>query len=1089
MAGFVLSAVGGQLAGSVGAQIAGAVGTMIDGALASGAARPREGARLADLTVQTAAYGHAIPRVFGTVRVAGNLFWSKGIREVRRVVREQVSVGRSFGFFGSDRMIGRTQIVYDYYATFALGLCEGPIVGVRRIWADDQPIFDAGDGADAQAVAASNDNSALFRLYRGDEDQQPDPLIEASEGVGQAPAYRGLAYLVFEDLPLEPYGNRIPTITVEVVRGSPVGQSAAVESLRTLTVGDERVFPDSVEGVPVDFVESIGTIGNGGGQFNNGYVVGGAFAQYASYTDTAAMRRYIVRHRRAGDTELPAETLSYAMRFASDGRCCGWAKSDSFAQVYTAGGTTVHFVDFDGGDERLFTLSGSWSEGLRAFAKAGSHLYLLALESSITSALYYVDLAQAGEQATLSPLMTGLIADDLMFHAYDDALILFHQRVLSGHAHATAAASWQIDTTTSIPGGAGRFHGLDRLPSGAYAVLMQDEFFLVDPAGGVRDLGPVPGSATSVAGYAATGNGLLVLPHVPVTGRHSDYVMTLSLPGVSTPLADVVEDICAAAGLSAADIDHSALADTVDGYVVTGQVSARSALEPLMQAHFFDAVESDGKLRFTPRGQSAVAALSLDRAGAHPAGGDTPPALTRTRLQEVELPREIAVSYLDRDAGYEQGTQRSRRLETDSREQRHLELPMALSAGEAKRLADAWLDLAWAERVRHRFALSSEWAMLDAGDVVEVTDAGGKTTALRLLSVMFSGPGLVEAEAVPDLAAAHQRTTAADAPPGPSGVLRAVGRAELMILDLPILHDGEEGAGVYALAFGAMAGYRGATLEAKGIGDGGFYPIGFLPPATVGVAETVLPSGPTAYWDRDATVTVRLLGGGAAPAPALTAASEASVLSGANLALLGDELIQFATAEDLGGGVWRLGNLLRGRRGTEAAVDGHAAGDAFALLAPESLLRVRLPVQELGVERRFRAIAVGRPPSAALAEAAEAATTPSGASLSPFAPVHVAGERAGDGSLTITWVRRDRFAAWRDGADVVLSEDGEAYEVDILDAGGAVVRTIDGINQPSAVYGAAEQTADFGAPQTSLAVRIYQISTAVGRGQAAEAVL
>lgn len=295
--------------------------------------------------------------------------------------------------------------------------------------------------------------------------------------------------------------------------------------------------------------------------------------------------------------------------------------------------------------------------------------------------------------------------------------------------------------------------------------------------------------------------------------------------------------------------------------------------------------------------------------------------------------------------------------------------------------------------------------------------------------------------------------------------------------------------GVYTLAFGAMAGYRGAMLEVQGLADGGFSPIGFLPPATVGLVETVMPGGPTAYWDRSATVTVRLLGGGADPAPVLATADEASVLSGANLALIGDELVQFATAEDLGDGVWELRDFLRGRRGTEAAVNGHGEGEAFVLLAPESLLRVRFPLQEIGLEKRFRAVAIGRPPEVALAEASEVAATSHGASLLPFAPVHVAGTRASDGSLTITWVRRDRFAAWLDGGDVVLSEDTERYEVDILGSGGAVVRTIGNLTQPSAVYGAVEQTVDFGAPRSSIAVRIYQISATVGRGAAAEAVL
>ena len=55
-----------------------------------------------------------------------------------------------------------------------------------------------------------------FRFYEGGEDQLPDPLIEAAEGHGRTPAFRGLAYLVFEDLPLENFGNRIPNITAEV---------------------------------------------------------------------------------------------------------------------------------------------------------------------------------------------------------------------------------------------------------------------------------------------------------------------------------------------------------------------------------------------------------------------------------------------------------------------------------------------------------------------------------------------------------------------------------------------------------------------------------------------------------------------------------------------------------------------------------------------------------------------------------------------------------------------------------------------------------------------------------------------------------
>ena len=58
----------------------------------------------------------------------------------------------------------------------------------------------------------------VYRLYKGTEDQNPDPTIESYEGVGSTPAYRGLAYVVIEDFPLANYGNRIPNFTFEVKR-------------------------------------------------------------------------------------------------------------------------------------------------------------------------------------------------------------------------------------------------------------------------------------------------------------------------------------------------------------------------------------------------------------------------------------------------------------------------------------------------------------------------------------------------------------------------------------------------------------------------------------------------------------------------------------------------------------------------------------------------------------------------------------------------------------------------------------------------------------------------------------------------------
>jgi GTA TIM-barrel-like domain/Putative phage tail protein len=187
----------------LGAGLGKLAGGAIDSALfsSSGQSRVVQGPRLTDLHVTSSTEGAPIPRVYGRARLGGQVIWATDFDE--EVATSEAGGGGKGGAGGGGAAAGATTTVsYSYYANFAVGLCEGIITGVGRIWAN---------GVELDLAAVS------YRIYTGSATQQPDGLIVARSAAAP-PAFRGLAYIVFEHLALADFGNRMPQLSFEVFR-------------------------------------------------------------------------------------------------------------------------------------------------------------------------------------------------------------------------------------------------------------------------------------------------------------------------------------------------------------------------------------------------------------------------------------------------------------------------------------------------------------------------------------------------------------------------------------------------------------------------------------------------------------------------------------------------------------------------------------------------------------------------------------------------------------------------------------------------------------------------------------------------------
>jgi hypothetical protein len=235
-------------------------------------------------------------------------------------------------------------------------------------------------------------------------------------------------------------------------------------------------------------------------------------------------------------------------------------------------------------------------------------------------------------------------------------------------------------------------------------------------------------------------------------------------------------------------------------------------------------------------------------------------------------------------------------------------------------------------------------------------------------------------------------------------------------------------------------------------------------PAVIGTAVTALAAAGSALIDLAGQAEVELLN----EAMWLEARDDTALAGGANLAALGDELIQFGAAEPLGGGRFRLSRLLRGRLGSEWASAGHQAGEGFALIRQETLAVVEPPSAALGGEARVMAAGIGDG-----IEGSVAARTITGEAIRPPSPVHLRAEGAPGGDILISWVRRSRLGwSWSDEAGTPIGEESEAYDLVLTGAGFERMLVL---SEPAYLYSAAQQLEDgLAGPLT---IRVRQLGT------------
>ena len=536
----------------------------------------------------------------------------------------------------------------------------------------------------------------------------------------------------------------------------------------------------------------------------------------------------------------------------------------------------------------------------------------------------------------------------------------------------------------------------------------------------------------------------------------------------SVTVGAIATDLFAGSGAPAPDA--SELVTTLDGYGVGGGTTLGGAIGQLAMIAPHAAVARGGHVALRTAGDAPALTLNEDDAGAYAGSHRAPTRVWRNEAAQ-RAPDLIELSYFDPARDYQLGRQAASGRRA-TRNLKTYDLPAAIGAATARALATRIARDAEAARATRSLNLPYAHCTTEVGDLIVLNDDPRVWRVSR--QALDSMVVELDLEAWGgDLAAP------VSADPGRSaenGFARQ-GATSLRLLDLPAFSDDGGTQPRLWLAVSGSDSWRAAQILGSVDGGASYTPVGVARTrAVMGTGGDPLGDGPANRWDEVNGIEVAL----ADPHDWLTSASVDAVLGGANLAMIGGELIAFRNADATGTGKFRLSGLLRGRFGTEFATALHGGGEVFVLISPASLIQWSSAQASTGAA--VLAKAVGSMEIAANVTAVGATLT--GANLRPFAPVRVRVAREQDGTLQIAWTRRSRIGfGWIDGSDAPLGEATERYIVTLTSSLGNAQSFAAGAETLAILP--AQQAAVAGGLVTGGQISVAQVSAIVGPGPAA----
>lgn len=538
-------------------------------------------------------------------------------------------------------------------------------------------------------------------------------------------------------------------------------------------------------------------------------------------------------------------------------------------------------------------------------------------------------------------------------------------------------------------------------------------------------------------------------------------------------LQDVVARICDLRGIDSSLYDVTQLPTNSINMTLATSTTGRNVLDMLSLAYQFGMVDV-GVLKFIPHAPAAsVKTLTLYDDLGYASEGMLPPApYSVKRLQAYDLPREVNITYMSQANAHEKFVQTAT-LETQTDGViTNIEVPMSLSEQEAYDIAERILTNAHIGRTTYSFTTSYRNIELEPEDIITVESLGD----LRIMRLEESSEGgLLNIVAVDAANNTYMGTTSNITPASPppyTETPKIVSASSGIVFESPIMFPLGSDMLRFRLAphgYG-VPGWAGCDIYYSVDGNTWIEYKQATKEASWGYVATALSGG------SPATITVEMKTG---TLSSYTGGSPIDLKNG-NIVLVGQEIIGFQTATDLGGGVYELTDLTRGMYGTEQHISTHANKEVLIVL-DDKIINFDVKANNLGSTYYFKFVTKGSD----ISTATSVSYTLNGKSRRPWQVDNLTAVKAccTIEDWGISWDMRNQLDVDGDGNIIQTApEMFGGFRLNILNPGDdTVVRSVT-TQKNEYVYKKEWQIEDFGTAQASIRIDIAQIDRVVGLG-------